>query len=120
MRSISAISSSWQTQLPRAIGPGRTDVLAPVAPVRPSRHDPRETAVPLNERVLSGEYISTKAATAIPPVDFNRQVFETLAKAVDTESEAANAGLAIKAVHAYLLAGTPTDMATGLRVDGYA
>lgn len=119
MRSISAVSS-WQSQLPRAIGPGRSDALAPITSIQPSRRNPRETAAPLNEHVLAGEYIATKAASALPPIDFNRHVFDTLAKAVHTELEDVNAGLAIKAVHAYLLAAAPLINTPGLGIDGYA
>gem|GEM_PF-3651247 len=118
MRSISAVSS-WQS-LPRAIGPGRADVLAPIESIQPSRRNPRETAAPLSERVLAGEYIATKASSALPPIDFNRHVFDTLARAMPTESEDVNAGLAIKAVHAYLLAATSLINTPGLGIDGYA
>lgn len=95
-------------------------MIAPVASILPSRRTPRETAEPLSERVLSGVYIATKATSALPPIDFNRHVFDTLVKAVHTESEDANAGLAIKAVHAYLLAATPLINTPSLGIDGYA
>ncbi len=119
VRFISAVSS-WHSQLPKATGPVRTDVLAPVASIPPSRRSPRETAEPLNESALSGEYIATKTTAALLPVDFSRHVFDTLVKAVHAESENANAGLAIKAVHAYLFAAMPAHAATGLGIDGYA
>ncbi len=70
--------------------------------------------------MFSGEYIATKAASALPPVDFNRHVFDTLVKVAHAESEDANAGLAIKAVHAYLLAATPLTDTPSLGIDGYA
>lgn len=119
MRSISGISS-WQAQLPRVIGPARAEALAPVTPVEPSRRNTREATGSLYEHAIQGEYLSAKAASALPPVDFSRRVFDTLVRAVHSESEDANAGLAIKAVHAYLLAATPINGATGLRIDGYA
>ncbi len=119
MRSINAVSS-WQSLLPRAIGPGRADALAPIEPIRPSRRNPRETTEPLNEHVLSGEYIAGKTASALPLIDFNRHVFDALAKAAHVESEAANTGLAIKAVHAYLLTAVPLTNTSGLGIDGYA
>ncbi len=118
MRSISAVSS-WQSQLPRAIGPGRADVLAPIEAIHPSRRNPRDTAESLSQRVLSGEHIAGKATSALPPIDFNRQVFDTLAK-VHPASEDANAGLAIRAIHAYLLAATPLINTPSLGIDGYA
>lgn len=115
MRSISGISS-WQSPPPRASGPARTDALVPVAPIQPSRRPSQETAEPPTGRAVEGEYL---VASALPPIDFGRRVFDTLTGMAAAPDDA-NAGLAIRAMHAYLLAAAPMDAATGLQVDGYA